>query len=102
MPPVAALPLASAKSRTALASVWVIAKPGMVTPGIEGVSAPAMLLAMMTAIAPAAAALLPLIANEQVPRRITAIAPANVPAAYAAQPSSTPLMPALMRTGVVK
>ena len=36
-----------------------------------------------------------------VPRRITAIAPANVFAGYAAQPSSTPLMPALMRSGVV-
>ena len=73
----------------------------MVVPGTDGVSPPSALLAMTTAIAPAAAALLVLIAKLQPPRRTTAIAPAKAPAENAAQPSLALSMPALTRSGVV-
>ena len=53
---------------------------GMVVPGTLGKMPPGALFAMTTATAPAAAALLVLIENEQEPRRITAMAPVNVPA----------------------
>ena len=58
---------------------------------------------MMTAMAPADEALLVFSLNEQVPRRITTIAPVNEPAGYgvAMQPSAVPAMPALMISGVV-
>ena len=49
-------------------------------PGTLGIRPTAALLATMTAIAPAAAALFTLIENEQVPRRTTATAPAKVSA----------------------
>ena len=57
---------------------WVTLTTGIVVPGTDGTMTPAALLAMTTATAPAADALFTLIANEQVPRRITAIPPAKV------------------------
>src|SRR5688572_3950250 len=67
----------------------------MVVPGTLGVVMPGWLLAMITAIAPASRAKFALMANEHVPRRMTAIVPAKVSAGYAAQPSLVPSMPAL-------
>ncbi len=93
--------LPAAKLARALPSAWEMPNTGMAVPGTEGERPPAPLLAITTAIAPAFAALLVLIVNEHAPRRITAMAPANVPAANGLQPSLPVLMPALTTSGVV-
>src|SRR5690606_33025929 len=93
--------LATLKSRSALPVSCSTPNAGTVVSGTEGTIGPGALFAISTAVAPAAAALLTLIENEQVPRRTTAMAPAKVSAGYAAQPSAAVSMPGLTRSGVV-
>src|SRR5688572_9202114 len=80
MVPTLVLALALAKSRNRLLSAWLATKAGTVAPVTVGVSPVAWLLAMITATAPAAAALATLSVKLQVPRRTTATASWKVPA----------------------
>ena len=72
---------AQAKSRSASPSAMLTPNTGTTAPGTEGISPGVSLLATTTAMAPAAAALLALSVNGQLPRRTTAIAPSKVPSA---------------------
>lgn len=100
MPAVAEVGLSWPKSRNASPTACVTVNVGIVAAGALVARSPAVLLAMTTATAPAAAALSTLIDVAQVPRRRTAIAPANVPAPNGEQPSSAVPMNGLMRSGV--